>query len=460
MEADPHRLDPLGESLALTTSGNIKNLVLGALELKGSLDLEAFRGAVERCAQDVPHLKMWLKEVKQEGRHYLVWDRESQHEVPLEIWNLEDSSLSEPSLHTLLKCLKPDLDRQRNLFRESACVVHLLRWGQDRFLLAFVSSHVAADAMTVMDLAKEFMLHYHELTTGQKPALSDLPVASSTVRKKARRKRKTAWKDYWFTLRQALIPFTARCALPEGSGRPEDNGEHHAKRLLTEEQSERIVAESLKREFYLVDFLLSSTATAIYTWNRARNVDPAVVTAGLTVNMRGRFPDLESPNSDSVLYFVIEPEKAGDPDKLARQILLSRIRQLRDHMDRKYYRAIAKLNNFFRIFPFGIRRKIFRAILGRHQTSFALGFLGVLWPPANGRKITTQSALTSTGGLAVTEVHGTPYKLVSRTPLYLSAYFFNKRLNLVLSAQARHFTAEESRAFLDLIVDVLITRKG
>lgn len=460
MEAIFRHLDPLGESLALTTSGNIKNLVLGALELRGILDLEAVRAAILSVAKDFPHLKMRLKEVKQGGRHYLVWDHQSQPAVPLAIWDVDNTDCSGSNLETLLKYIEPDLERARNLFEDSTCVVHLLRLSHDHFMLAFVSSHVAADAMTVMEVAKEFMIHYHERVTGQKLASSGFPVAASTVRKRAIRRRKTVWKDYWLTFRQAMIPYKVRCALPHGSGDPKNCGEHHVKRLLSQEESERVAAESMKRKVSLVDYLLGSMATAIDRWNRARNIETATVTAGLTVNMQGRFQELEGPNSDSVLYFVLNPKQRDDPDKLARMILLSRIRQFRDQMDWKYYRSIAKLNSFFRILPFRSRQKAFLAILGRHQTSFALGFMGALWPPANERKITGESSLTSAGGLTITEVHGTPYKLVSQTPLYLSAYFFRKRLNLVLTAAERLFTADEAQSFLDLIVETLLPRAG
>lgn len=204
-----------------------------------------------------------------------------------------------------------------------------------------------------------------------------------------------------------------------------------------------------------MDFLVAKVTSAIDQWNKDRNTGSATVTAALTVNMQGRFMDVESTNNDSVLYFQIRSWQRKTPETLARVVLLARISQFRRHMDRNYSRAIAKLNNCFRVFPFKARQKIFLGILGRHRTSFALGFLGVVWPAAGDRKITCDSCLTSAGGLSINEVHGIAYKLASRTPLYLSAYFFRKRLNLILSAAAWHFTREEAQAFLDLVVDLM-----
>jgi len=211
----------------------------------------------------------------------------------------------------------------------------------------------------------------------------------------------------------------------------------------------------MKARVAFVDYLMAGGMIAIDLWNRARNLEAAMVTTGLTVNMAGRFATVDGPNADSALYFQFAPEERKDPVQLARRIHRLRIGQFRYQMDLKYAKAIGKLNKLFRVFSFSVRQKIFSRILQRHQTSFALTFMGVVWPSAKGRKITGDSYLTSAGDLDITEVFAVPYKLVSRTPLYLSAYFFRKRLNVILSAAGWHFTRDEAEAFLDLIVSLL-----
>jgi hypothetical protein len=131
------------------------------------------------------------------------------------------------------------------------------------------------------------------------------------------------------------------------------------------------------------------------------------------------------------------------------------LKKFRDGTDLKYSKGLAKINRFLRIFPFKIRQKAYLQILRRHQTSFAVGFMGVLWPESHGRRISGDSYLRSVGGLDVIEAYGMAYRIVSSTPLYLTAYFFRKRLNLILSAAAWQFTKEEAQAFLDLIVDTM-----
>jgi len=449
------KIDPLGESLALTTSGNVKNLIVGALELKGHLDLDALGDVVSDIGNSFPQLKMCVKEVAERGRHHLVWDSGPQLEIPVIIWDATNQSYSGSSFDTLLSCIEPSLERDRNLFTEAAGEVHLVKLAPDHQILALVASHVAADAMTFAEVAKESMIKYHERITGQKPTLSYSPLAASSVGKRRIRKRKTVWKDYWTTCRQALMPYRVKCGLPKGSGRPADSCEYHVKKTMIPDEAERVVSESLKRKVSLVDYFMASTIAAIDHWNKARNIEPATVTAALTVNMEGRFKDLDGPNKDSALYFQFGPEERKDPEKLSRRVLRARIGQFRNQMDLKYSKAITKLNNLFRIFPFKTRQRIFSQILARHQTSFALTFMGVVWPSTNGRRITGDSYLISAGDLDIADVFAIPYKLVSRTPLYLSAYFFRKRLNVILSAAAWQFTREEAEAFLDLFVELL-----
>jgi hypothetical protein len=450
-----YRVDPLGESLALTTYANTKNLIVGALDLRGPLDAGAMKEAVTRVGDTFPVLKMCLKEVRERGRYYLRWDHRPGLELHFIIREIGNANPSASSLSILLDCLQLDLDKKRDLFAEPPCEVYLLKLAPDHHILAAVISHVAGDAITFAEISKHAMINYHEIVTGDTTASASCSPAASTVRKREIRKRKTTWRDYWRTFSYAMIPYAVRCSLPAGSGLPVDRREHHVKQLLSQEDSERVVAESLKSSVSTVDYLLAAVTAAIDRWNKGRHLGAGIVTAALTVNMQGRFKDMDSPNNDSVLYFSLDPAQRKNPGVLARLILLARISLFRRQMDRKYSKAIAKLNNFFRVLPFGPRQRLFVQILRRHQTSFALGFLGNLWPIVNDRKRTADSCLTSAGDISITEVHGIAYKLVSRTPLYLTAYFFRNRLNLILSAAGWLFTREEAEAFMDMVVDLL-----
>lgn len=448
-------LDPAGELLALTTHGRVKNIILGALELDGALDMPVLREAVSRVARELPRFTMSLKETRERLKHYLRWDNSLCLEIPFFAWDMRESHMGAKSgLEILLECLEPHLNRDRNMLREPPCEVHVIKLDGHRHVLAAVMSHVAADAMTLVEIVKELMITYHEAVTGSRPALPVFQLPASTSGKRAVRRRTTVWRDYWDTCRHAFIPYS-RCSVPVGSRSLNDPGEHHVKRVLPCDESREIAERAAGMSISVVDYLLACAVQAVERWNSSRGVASSTITAALTVNMNGRFQKIGGVNNDSVLYFPCGPEQMADLSRLGKWIARSRMRQFRRHMDVKYATGMEKLNNFLRVLPFAARRQMYVRLLQRHQTSFALGFLGVLWPETNGRTMTGESYLTSAGGLEITEVHGMAYKIFSRTPLYLSAYFFRKRLNIVLSAAAWNFTKEESQDFLGLVVDLL-----
>jgi hypothetical protein len=448
-------LNPLAEALVLTTNSKNRNIILGALDLRGPLDLSALRATVNSIGDFFPQLKASLTEIKSKGRRYLVWDHRQSLEIPLVISSLGESNSTGYGFEALLKRVEQSLTRERNPFEEPASEFHLLRFGGgDRHILALILGHRAADAITLAEIVKVFMSNYHELVTGETSIFSGYPSVASTAYKRKIRKKNSSMRDYWDTFGQAMIPYQ-RCAIPEGNGVLNQPGEHYVKRLLSEDRTNSIAMDCARMRVPFVDYLMAGMALAIDRWNDARNKESSTLSAALTVNMQGRFSGADGPNNDSVLYFQFSRDQRSSLKKLARHVGRSRIRLFRDQMDIKYFKGMTKLNNFLRLLPFKLRQKAYLEILERHQTSFALGFMGVLWPESNGRRISGDSYLTSAGSLNIVEAHAMAYRIVSRTPLYLAVYFFRKKLNLMLSAAAWKFTNEEAKAFMDLVIDVL-----
>lgn len=454
---EPHKytvLNPLAEALVLTTNFKNRNIILGALDLHGSMDLQALKSTVDGIGDFFPQLKASLTEIKLRGKHYLAWDHRKSLEIPLVITRLDGSNTAGTRFGAMLERVEQSLSRERNPFEEPASEFHLLRFGEDRHVLALILGHRAADAITLAEIVKVFMSNYHELVTGETSIFSGYPSVTSTAYKRKILKRNSSLRDYWDTLGQAMIPYK-RCAIPEGNGFLDQSGEHYVKRLLSEDKTNSIAMNCARIRVPFVDYLMAGVALAIDRWNDARNKESSSLSAALTVNMQGRFSGADGPNNDSVLYFQFNRDQRSDLKKLARHICRSRIRLFRDQMDIKYFKGMAKLNNFLRLLPFKPRQKAYLEILERHQTSFALGFMGVLWPESDSRRISGDSYLTSAGSLNVLEAHAMAHRIVSRTPLYLAVYFFRKKLNLMLSAAAWKLTNEEAEAFLDLVIIVL-----
>lgn len=447
-------LNPLSEALVLTTNSDNRNIILGALEISGPVDIRALRETAKGIGQCFPQLKACLKELKIRGKHCLVCNHQGSPEIPLLINSAYESGETTYGFDALLKQLEPSLARKRDFFSQPACEIHLLRLAEDRHLLACILEHRASDAITLAEIVKVFMANYHESVTGEKSIFYDYPSVASTAAKRRIARKQTVLRDYSDTFAQAMIPYK-RCALPHGHGNPDQRCEHYVKCLPSVDRTNSILMNCSRTRAPFVDFLMAGVALAIDRWNNARNVKSSRITGAMTVNIQGRFIGDDGPNNDSVLYFELEPEQRNGFRKLARTIYHSRTRLFRDHMDIKYFKGMKKINNVLRLFPFRSRQRAYLEMLERHQTSFALGFMGVLWPENSGRKISNDSFLTSAGGLNIVEAHGMAYRIVSRTPLYLAAYFFRKRLNLILSAAAWLFTEEEAQSFLDLVVEVL-----
>lgn len=446
------KLGPLEEALALTTTTESPNIVCGALDLRGPLDVDAVAKASASLLERLPHLKMCLTEVKAHGRYLLVRNPGNDGGIPFTYSQSNCRIDDESSLDILINHFGEVLNREWDLFSESLIQVHLLKLSDQRHLVACVMNHVAADAVTLGEIVREFIREYHYIATGEIKEFTSASPPSSISGKRAVQKKKTTPMDYWLTLKQAIVPHK-KCGLPVGSGSEGDGGEHHVKRLLSERDSQSALKRSTKLRLPFVDYLMTCMFTAIDRWNERRGGPTSVLSSALTVNMRGRFHDMDCPNNDSILYFRFDRDQRADFESMAKRVYRSRMRLYRDQMDVKYAKGLAKVNRLMGVMPFKWRQLALLSILKRHQTSFALGFTGVMWP--NNRRLSAGSYLTHAGEFEISEAHGLAYRIVSKTPLYLSAYFFRKRLNLVLSAAKWKFTRQETEDFMDLVVKII-----
>ncbi|MFA6224413.1 MAG: hypothetical protein WC647_19095 [Desulfomonilaceae bacterium] len=452
MISRPSILEPQAEALVLTTDKTSKNIILAAFEVQGLVDISALKSVVSEIGHFFPEIGATLKEFKNNGRYYLGWDFQRMLDIPLFVTDVNGKDMVIPGFDTLIKYLEPRLNRERDIFREPACEFHDLRLGANRHILACILWHPSGDAVRMAEIVKTSVARYHELVCGGKASFSDIPASVSTGDKRSIQTGNTRLTDYWRTACQAIIPYR-KCSLPYGVGVTGDENEHHVKRVFSVRESTDIVLRAKKTRVPFVDYLLAAMALSIERWNDTHKVDTSVISAALTVNMQGRLENYQSPNNDSVIYFRFSREQRKDPVSFARQVFRFRLRKFREGADLKYIKGLSKLNHLFKLLPFHFRQNAYVKILSKHQTSFALGFIGVLWPESQGRKITGDSYLKSVGGLDFIEAHGMAYRIFSGTPLYLTAYFFQKRLNLILSAQPWKFQKNEAQDFLDLLSD-------
>jgi hypothetical protein len=456
MEDAPARLDALSEMMALSSYGNTKNIIVTGVELKGPLDEEAMTLAIGQAAKSFPRLVSCLKEVRERGRYHLIWDQRPDLELPVKISELRPKNGESNSLERFLGHMASHLDRDWDLFTDPAGEVHIVRLANDHHIVAPVIHHVASDAGVASEFGREFLVNYHEILTGQRPESVCQPLAMSTTRKRMVRLKKPKLRDHLMNAREAVTRIFERPTLPAGNGLPNDQRQHHIKRVFSPEQTEKINRTAAKNGASLVDLLVASGNRAVDEWNGDRNIPPGVLTTSMSVNMKSRYRGLDDSNSSGLLFFKSRPRDREDNSAFARSIALARIKQFRKQMDFNFVQNVSRMMSAVRGLPFRMRRRIVSHLVNTQQLSIAITVLGVIWPTVRNGKPTAESCLTRTGELAIKEVHGLGYKLLSNTHLLLIVYAYRNRLNFVLSASASVFRRQEAQAFMDLLMGYLL----
>ncbi len=454
-DCDP-KFDAISEMLALTSYGYGKNIIFSALELKGNVDTEVLSQAVQLSGQDFPNFLSTIKEIKIKGRYHLFRRLRPDLSLPFFQQELVIRDASDELLDSILHTLRQRLDRDWDLFSELPAELHLIRVSEKHHVLCTFIHHAAGDVGNIMEFGQKLLATYHELVVGQPPEWASRGLSLSSSGKKPAKHKQATWRGMLRNAVRTLTGFLKTPALPSGAGDTRDRNQHQIKRVLSEEESQILVRLSEGTQASLVDYLTAASHLAIDEWNRRRDIAPGTLTTSLTVNMRGRYKNLDNPNNSALLFLRSLPYERTDPDEFNRVLSTQRLRHFRSRTDYRYYESLESFNNILRILPFPARRRLASHILNKHKVSIAITLLGVLWPELRNGKPTGDTFLKVSGDLEVTEVHGLGYKLASNTRLLLVVYLFRNRLNLIMGASASLFSRQEAEGFMDLIVDNLL----
>jgi len=449
-------LDPTSEMLALSATGDTKNVLICLLELTGPMDVETMLEAARIAARKFPHLTHRIKEIRSNGLHYLVWDTDHTWDVPTFFEEMTEFDAHEQLLDQIIKLLSPRLDRHWDLFSESSAEFHLIRISSERYVEGWLMHHVAGDAATGTDVGQETLAQYHELFYGIKPEWAEEYHSISGSKKKRVTVKKLTFRNTVEDVKQTIQNLFKRACLPVGSGSKTDESQHHIKRVLSEEQSEFLSTVTRKQGVSFIDRLVVAGNAVIDEWNFKRGLLPGVLTTSMTVNTRGRFSDVGMINSSSLIFFKSLPLDRKNTRNFTKQVGLARIRHFRNQTDRKYFNNVKRMIDSFRVFPFRIRKKIISFLINRHEFSIGITLLGAFWPKMVNGRPTGGSVLTRVGDLKVEEVFGVAHRMLSKTRMLLLVYVFRNRLNFVLTCSADVFTREESDQFMDLLLKNLM----
>ncbi len=98
------------------------------------------------------------------------------------------------------------------------------------------------------------------------------PHPMSSTKKRMVEIKKGSSTDYIQAIREAVTHALEKPVLPAGHGSPGDKRQFQIKRVLTAEDSSRIIGSSFKRGISPVDLMAACTTMAIDQWNSARNI--------------------------------------------------------------------------------------------------------------------------------------------------------------------------------------------
>ncbi len=448
-------LDPNSEMIALSTRGNTKNLIITAVEVRGALDVEALRSAVNAAVEDYPHLRCSLKEDRRNGRRRLIREPRPDLDVPIFVWDAPPNAEGMSGLDAFLDRIGPRIDRDWDLFNELPVETHVMKVSDDRYVIAPVLHHAAADAVVASEFGRRVVLEYDRIKT---VISTEIPVRDhgmSASRKRSVPVKRRTFKDVAKTVREAILPFKEKPSFPVGEGAPDDARQFHIKRMFTEEETAVVGKLALERRISLIDLLSASSNLAVEQWNERKGKGAGVITTSMTVNMRGRYEGVDGANNASVIFFKTDPDLRRDRNELLRQMSLARMRHFRAQTDLKTARNIKRMTDALALLPYGLRSRLVHTVLEKHAFSIGVTLLGVVWPVFENGKPTGQSWPTTMGNVEIAEIHGVGYKLLSGTKLVLIVYIYRNRINFVTATAASLFTRDEGEAFMDLFMDIL-----
>lgn len=455
MSVKRSRLGASSEMLALSTLGFTKNILICLIDVKGPLNVEKLFDSARTAASKFPQLTSVIEDIKHRRLHYLEWKFSGVDSLPVFFHDLSESVSSDSAMERVLSVLTPRLERYWDLLVEVSSEFHCIQVSQERFLFGWIIHHAAGDAALASDVGQETLFRYYEITHGKKLDSATLSVSLSGSQKKPVNQKKLVLSDHIREIRQTARNLFFKPKFPIGSGGKTSQGQNHSKTIFSEQASSDLLKKLRSKGISLIDALVASTNLAVDEWNSARNEEPGLLTTSVSVNMRGRFQNVDHGNSSSLIFFESRPEERIDIQRFVKSIAIKRIHHFRKQVDLKLANNIKRMIDTARIFPYRIRRRIISLITGQHEFSAAVTWLGVIWPKTEGGKLTSDSALTTVGDLTVEEVIGVPYKMLSKTKTLLVVYIFRNRLNFVHSASSSLFTKRENEMFLDTILNHL-----
>ncbi len=432
-----------------------------AAEAKGPFDEKVFRLAVKEVSQAFPTLTGTLRKLREGARLLLFRENHPDLEIPVMMSDVSRPIGPEGSFNAIIDHLRPELDKQWDLWHDPPLKIHVLQFQPEYFLLVFIFHHTAADAGMALKIISQMFGRYDWLINGRSSEWKSMTYVFSTSKKNASKPGKTGWKDLTRQVLRDLKYRKEKPAVPHGTGKAHDLTEQHVLRVFPTEDFQQMKTKVAEAGIHLVDHIVVCANRALDEWNRNRNIIPGTNTSVVTVNMRERFGGEDEKNYSSTIFFRSSEQDRNDLAEFAHSVAEGRKKQLSRNIDLIVRGSLSMGAALFTLFPFFIQQRLATHFMRSQKFSIAVGFLGVVWPELVEGRPGEDSFLKHAGGFEIIDVHGTGYKLAGNAQINLYAFIYRKRLHLVLTVPGSLLIRDEAEYFADLLAGlVLETRYG
>jgi len=315
---------------------------------------------------------------------------------------------------------------------------------------------LAADVWSILHFFREVLGHYHAMVTGHRPSWGAQSFVTSALKNEMVPYRNRHWKNFINGLCLLRMWLVETPGGPVGTGDAARKTDHNIQRILPAAQTAKLVKASSRMGVSITDRLACAGNMAIAKWDAAHKVPPQPINTCISVQMRGRSGLYSAPVNVSALFFRSEAQERKNPRLFLISMAKKRINKFDENEDLTFRMTTAGLINALGVFPFRTKRRLIRLFANKRIFSMMIANRGVLWPEQEGGKLTGNSYLSRAGELEVSELHAFAQGMAFFSNMFLSAYTFRNRLNLVLNARAVLFTRAEIEALMSLLVENLL----
>jgi NRPS condensation-like uncharacterized protein len=448
------KLDPISEWLVLSTSKNTKNVVVLAGEYMGRTDEEIRRKAVLKAMEQHPRLEMRVKEIRDHGKHYLVWSKVDHPKPPIVITDIRSGNVADDSFGILINTIKTRLECDWNLFEEPPWEYHVIRLEDERQISALIMHHAIAAAVDGSSIIASIGANYLELKTGKKPRFPESYEMVSTATKRKSNPERIRFRDRIYKNLLKIGGLGKSPALPMAAGDPRGSEQRHFKRVLSTEETERLLGKAKTDQAGVVDYLLAATNMAVDLWNEPVKNRPGLIRTYATINLKGTDDTIANSNSIGFLVIKTKPSERNTGQDLVKRICRKRIKQAQRQVGIKSYQNIEFMVNLIRHGPLSWRRRVVSAVMNRNRFSMGITYMGRILI-SDQDEADPNSFSASQPGLEVVDVHGFGHKLVPGAPLVFTFYIFRGRLQMIASISAKLFKEAAAISYSDHVIDSL-----